>query len=312
MPRADRGGGRVTDSALYFDSQRAGHWQLYRMDLASGASARVLSSDADDFWPKRSPDRTRLVWHRAPRGVHDLDFTRVETWGANADGSSPRRLLRAGAAGNEHSWLQHGHVEWRPDGRALLFTVFDGSWWRITETDTRGRNPRHKTPQGWHCRDGAYWPDQSGIVCVVPMDLSRGEDAQDIWRQPNGGPSQRLTDDGYADWDPSPDPRGAHVAWLRRTGTLANGRQTWDVFVSRADGSAPRNLTGNAPDAPYGAVNSKPCWSRDGRLLYFHRARYGLDDAFRLWRVDPFAPTPHDTLAQIDAGQPGPNEYPDA
>ena len=302
----------LSSSTLLFDSQRDGRWQIYKKNLLTGADTRLTHSAADDFWPKLNPARTRILFYRAPAGAHDSNYGLVELWAMHPDGTGQTRLLRSGANGNEHGWSQHGHVEWHPGGTLLImFAQPAGSpHCGAYQTTATATNPVALTP-GQYTLDPSYWPDGAGFLCSTIKTGDPFPASLDLERFTFGAPPRRLHANALADFDAYASPDGAHIAWLRRQSpALPNGLEQWDILRARADGAGETNLTGGATDAPHGAINSKPQWSRDGRTLYFHRLRYGVDAGFRLWKLAPLAPTPAATLVQLDAGQPGPNEYP--
>ncbi|MCU1537263.1 MAG: periplasmic component of the Tol biopolymer transport system, partial [Humibacillus sp.] len=109
-------------STFAFDSDRSGNFELYTMPLAGGSARRLTSDAAYDSWsPRISPDRRTILFHRAPKGVHDLDQSKVSIWAVAVDGTGLRQLRPSGLDG----WYQQGHAEWSPDGSAIV--LFGGS-----------------------------------------------------------------------------------------------------------------------------------------------------------------------------------------
>ena len=79
---------------VLFDSDRSGHYELYRMS-ADGRHQVRLTNDRryDSWWPKLSPDRKTIVFVRTPAGTHDTNYSKVSTWAVDADGRHVRSLI---------------------------------------------------------------------------------------------------------------------------------------------------------------------------------------------------------------------------
>src|SRR5688572_10137365 len=71
----------LATDALLFDSDRTGNFEIFAM-RADGTEVRQLSADVrfDSWWPRLAPDRSRVVFYRTPKGVHDTDFTQTSLW----------------------------------------------------------------------------------------------------------------------------------------------------------------------------------------------------------------------------------------
>jgi Tol biopolymer transport system component len=108
-----------------------------------------------------------------------------------------------------------------------------------------------------------------------------------------------MTDNVIPDFDPYYAPDGRQIAWLARTDP-SGVMGAWNIMSMSSDGSEQRNVTND------GQINSKPAWSTDGQLIYFHRF-----DSTRANRWQIFSVRPDGTaLREIAPGAPGNNEYP--
>ncbi len=305
---------------LFFDSNRTGNYEIYGMSLPDGAVAQLTNDTRfDSFWPKLSPDQSQILFHRTPRGLHDLNFTAASTWRMMINGSGLTRLLAAATdeGGNEHGWTLHGHVEWHPDGQRLVFAVgLPGQpFTQLAETNSAAQSPRMLTSEAAHHIDPSYGAGPAPIV-FSRSSMAASQGSLIVYALQAGGGAIPLTggvDVGQFgfDYDPYFSPDGDSLAWLRISGPTGMGPATSDIMPLDRNGGV-RNLTGGriTTDAPYGSINSKPCWGRDVRLIAFHGSRNGIDAGFRLWMLDPFAAEPHLTIQQLDVGQPAGNEYP--
>jgi Tol biopolymer transport system component len=293
---------RIPDGSIAFDSDRSGTFEIYTM-TAGGTEVHALTDDAgsDAFWPRISPDRTRILFYRVPAGVHNTrgEYQETELWVMRADGSGETLLLPRHA----HGWHQHGHAEWSPDGTSLVMFAGRTTNPQILVTDADGRNPRAVTDEPGTNVDPAWSPDGATIVYAgCPQRVCLPAD-QEIYTVPaGGGPRTRLTDDGVRDHDPYYSPDGRSIAFLSQTARAddAHPAGVWNIRLMATDGSKLRRLTDDEH------INSKPAWSADGTTIYFHRLVYGRGDGFQVWAVD----VSDGDLREVTRGHPGINEYP--
>lgn len=285
----------LPDTTLAFDSDRSGNFELYTMPHAGGEAKRLTDDPAYDSWsPRISPDRRTILFHRAPKGVHDLAHTKVSIWAVAADGSGLSELRPAGLDG----WSLQGHAEWAPDGNELV--LFGGSRInpQIWTTDAVGQNPRKVTDRPGTNLDPAFSPDGKSIVFVGCAQAICTESGYEIYRVARDGTGEtRLTDDDLRDHDPVVSPDGKTIAWLTAFG--GPGAGVWDIRVAAADGSGARRLVGDD------GITSRPEWMADGMSVLTHRIEPGRD-AFSLYRIS----IDGSSIVEITRGQPGVNEYP--
>lgn len=280
---------------LAFDSDRTGNFELYRAD-GDGQGVRQLTDDPvfDSWWPRISPDRRTIVFHRSPKGSHDLDFTVTSLWSIAADGTGLTELRPAGLDG----WTQQGHVEWSPDGTQLVMFGASRTNPQIYVTDAQGQNPRAVTDRPGTNLDPVFSPDGRTIAFVgCPETICLFGDYEIFTIGVEGGDAVRLTTDGMRDHDPYYSPDGTQLAWLTQVeGGLVG---VWDVRIAPADGSNPRRLAGDD------GITSRPQWSADGSMIIVHRIPPG-GDRFGIYefQVDGSG------VRELTAGQPGNNEYP--
>ena len=134
---------------------------------------------------------------------------------------------------------------------------------------------------------------------TVSRDSVAFEYAGDLWVvSRSGGPARRLTSTPSFEIDPYFSPDGRSIAWLQRTDS-AGPTGVWNIRLMQADGSNQRSVTNDRN------INSKPEWSRDGALIFFHRFQIG-GDRWRLFTVRPDG----SGLSEIGGGAPGNNEFP--
>jgi Tol biopolymer transport system component len=282
-------------STFSFDSNRSGNFELYTMPLAGGAVNRLTNDPSYDSWsPRISPDRRTILFHRTPKGVHDLDQSKVSVWAVASDGTGARELRPPGLNG----WYQQGHAEWSPDGTSLV--LFGGSKVspQIFLTDRLGQAARAVTDRPGTNLDPAFTPDGRQIVFVgCAQALCREKDYEIFRMAKDGSRETRLTDDKLRDHDPMVSPDGSRIAWLTAFG--GRGAGVWDIRIGAADGSGARRLLGDR------AVTSRPEWLPDGQSVLTHRVAPDRR-TFSIYRVS----VDGSSVVELTAGQPGTNEYP--
>jgi Tol biopolymer transport system component len=273
---------------ICFDSNRTGNFEIYTM-RNDGTNQVRLTSDRthDSFWPKLSPDRTKILFVRTPAGVHDTDYKKVTTWIMNADGTGLTRILSLGA----HGWTLQGHPEWKPDGSQIAIIGGASANSQIYIINPNGSNPvrvtnnGHGGPRGGMNLDPSWSPSGEHLLFIgCPYSICLPT-FYEIYRiQADGTMETRLTNDHTPDYDPyySPDAReepGAGViAWLRNTGS-----NRWAIFRMNTNG------TGQTSVIDDGGINSKPGWALDSSTIYFHRIPPHAPPGtlFNLWKVSP-------------------------
>lgn len=281
---------------LVFDSDRSGNFEILTM-AADGGDPQQLTDDPryDSWWPRVSPDRARILFYRAAAGTHDRDATRNSLWMMNADGSGALEIRPRGTDG----WRLQAHAEWSPDGSRLV--MFGGSRFnpQIYLTSASGRRVARLTDRPGTNVDPSWSPDGATVYFVGCPGTLCFERDYEIYSVPSaGGPVVRLTDDGLRDQDPYASPDGRRLAWLTETSTAGIGQ--WNIRIADADGSNPRRVTDDEH------VNSKPEWSRDGRLIYFHRLEVGRRRAFGIFSIRPDGTE----LTELTPESPTVSEYP--
>lgn len=288
----------LADVRMYFDSDRSGNFELFTMGH-DGSSPTQITDDPryDSWWPRLSPDRTRILFYRSPAGSHDRDFTVTSLWMANADGTGLVQVLPVAA----HGWWQQGHAEWSPDGSQLV--MFGGS--RINPqifiTDALGREPRPLTDRGGSNLDPSWSPDGRVIYFIgCPENFCTPSDYEVYSIPVSGrGDATRLTDNDVRDHDPYVSPDDESLAWLvERSG---GSQPVWGIDVGDRSARNAREI----PDDTN--ITSLPRWSADSELIYSHRLDYSVrDPKFEIIVMRPDG----SGLTTLTAGQPGNNEYP--
>lgn len=230
---------------LYFDSDRSGNADIYRMPVAGGEAEQLTTNPADDFSPSVSPDGRWVAFHSLRYGSRNILVM-------PAEGGAAQRVTNDPA--------EERNPLWSPDGQSLSYQLTgtgarDGIY--VISKDQRDRwgTPR----QVWNHPNWGYWSPDGRTL------LSAWTDG--IWIIPvNGGPARLAfqfpdtligQEPGYAQWSPdgrtiyvkAADPKGRSSIWRHpaRGGHLS-------LVVRFSD-----------PARPSYRMN----WSNGGRRFYF-------------------------------------------
>lgn len=286
---------------VVFGSNYSGNYEIYLM-AQDGADVRQLTDDpaCDNWWPRISPDRKKILYYRAPFG-EDGRYEAADLMVMDSDGRNIRLLRAAG----DDNWRIQAHAEWSPDGNELVMCGTSGDMVQLFITDDQGGDPRQITFDGtWNC-DPSWSPDGGSIVFNrCEGDCGSQMVNLDIYTiQVSDGARQRLTADQVADYDPYYSPDGAAIAWLTNADPKAyDGIGAWSIRMMGANGADPRSVIDDHQ------INSKPAWSLNGDRIFFHRLSPSTDKSNR-WRI--FSIHPDGThLTDIDPFDSGQSEYP--
>lgn len=301
----------LATNQVLFDSDRGGNHEIYVM-RSDGNCVTRLTNDAayENWWPRASPDRTKILFYRSPAHDPENYFT-ASLWVMNADGSGVTRLRAQGVNG----WTAQGHAEWSPDGTKIAMFGTAGSAFEIFVTDANGLNPVQYTNRGGVNTDVSWLPNGSTLLfngCANPAVCQPIN--YELYSMPATplAAATRITTDSRADYDPYFSPDGTKLAWLINVDPTANpipgtspvinfGRWAIGMVDVAANGalSNPRYLIDD------GNINSKPAWSLDGQTVFFHRM-VPPDWRFRVFKINPNGTA----LTELTPGATGNSEHP--
>lgn len=279
-PLAD--GPAVAGDRFLFCSTRSGNFELYRSE---GGEVTRLTDDAtqDAWWPRISPDRTRIVFYRSAvadrpaTGGWDNNYEHATLWIMAADGSDARPLLTLADQG----WAAQGVANWSPDGRNL--TMFGRSAstgrWEVyimsleagTPVEVSARESFYVDPSWSPIGDklvfAAFPPEAEGIS-LAQLEIHVADF--------DGTDELRLTTDGYRDHDPSWSPDGSLIVFESEIEPAA---LRWALRTIALPSGAVETLLDD------GNINTLGRFTPDGGLT-FHRFVLGAGTDWRISRIE--------------------------
>ena len=240
----------ITDTKIYFISNRTGHKEVWQMDYDGNGQQDITKQGSIALSPRISPDNSRLAYTSFAKGGVDIAMYSLEL---NRAVTFPR------FGGTNLS------PAWSSDGTKLAFSSSRTGDPEIYIVDASGQNMKRVTAfKGpdvspvWNPKTNsqiAWVSGRTGLPQIYMMDA-------------DGTNVQRLTDQGYA-VSPSWSPNGQYLAfaWIRHYGPGAPGNQ--DIYVMDIASKRFVQLTHDA------GRNDFPSWSPDNRHIVFQSDRRG-------------------------------------
>jgi len=225
VPGDEQSGRFSPDGAkIVFDQQTrfVFNYDIYVMNLASGATTNLTNGVAREAGPAWSPDGSRIAFARETPG--DL----FDVWIMRADGTG-RINLTPGDPANA------GGPVWSPDGSQLAFSSGSGGQPAVEVMRPDGTG-RHVVVTGRYATD--WTPDGRRLLLVTPFD----EDADIEVVNTDGTGLTKITSGPSYDRDAVASPDGRQIAFTR---TYSDFTDT-DVYVANVDGGDPHVVVGGA------------------------------------------------------------------
>jgi TolB protein len=247
----------VTESKIYFVSDRTGHKEIWEMDYDGANQHPITHQGSISLSPRISPDGSRLAFSSLTKSSWEI---MMYSFDLNRLVSFPR------FGGTNLS------PAWAPDGTKLAFSGSRAGDTEIYVTDAAGGDMKHLTSgkgpyvsPTWNRKTGAqiaFVSGRTGLPQIYTMEA-------------DGTNVQRMTDQGYAvspNW--SPNGQFLTFSWMRKYGPGMPGSN--DLYLMDIASKQFVQLTHD------GSRNDFPCWSPDGRHIVFQSNRSGNE---QIWSM---------------------------
>ena len=244
---------------------------IWKQGIGSFGKTRVTYGNKLDLYPAFSPDG-KYIYFSSNRTSENSTIWRISSLGSG------------GLTKITNTQAEDYGVSYIPNEDRLAYTSFP---------------PGANTAQIWtvnldgslqtQLREGDFpvaSPDGTKILFVredTNTVLKRGTTTfhpKQIWVMSiDGGNETQLTQNTTFNCiDPRWSPDGQWIVYSSDEATDSKGRNNYDIWLMKADGSAITQLTTN------GSMDDSPCWDREGKAIYFRSNRGGV---WNIWRFEP-------------------------
>ena len=271
----------ASGSKLIFSSNRSGNLEIWISDLNGEKEIQLTADDQyESNWPRVSPDKSKVLFYRAPKGAKENTYDQYSLWQLSLDDHSVRELIPQGSYG----WSTQGVADWSPDGSKIIMAAAKGKGrWHLYVTNSEGKNPKQISKRESLYLDPSWSPDGSKIVFSAFPEGYTGTKLNRLEifiADANGENEERLTFNKLRDHDAYWSPNGQWVAYETEIQPLYWLLGKWALRITDVTNAKTTEILND------GHVNTLPRWSADSKQLYFHRLRFREDKKFGIWRVD--------------------------
>jgi TolB protein len=240
---------------MLFGSNRDGNQEIYALNLANQATARLTNNPAQDAQPALAPDSVQVAYVGNQEGNNEIYVIGV-------NGGVPLNLTGNAADDQQPTWS--------PDGNWLAFTTNrDGNQeiyiMRRDGTEIRNltNNAANDFAPAWYSVGGLLG-SQDWIAFTTTRDGN-----QEIYKvRPDGTNLTNLTQNPANDHSPAGFTGGALLTFVSdRTGNS-------EIFTMTDNGGSPTNITNNP------AQDIDPAFNPGGNWIAFASEREGSLDVY--------------------------------
>lgn len=251
---------------VYFEEPNGKKFSSLKLQkVGSFARTRLTYGKWRDAFPAFTPDGKYVIF------ASDRTSTRPGLWRIKIGGGSGITMITQTMA------VDYGPCV-APNGTTIAYTslppnAVEEQVWTVEmgtglQTQLREGSFPQISPDGnkilYHRKDS-----ESGVRQIWVMNIDGGEETQ-------------LTQNSeYDATDARWSPDGKSIVFASNEGLDSEKRRNFDIWLMAVNGSRKTQLTTN------GSLDDHPCFSHDGRSIYFRSNRGGY---WNVWRLDPVLP----------------------
>lgn len=235
------------DGRIAFASDEDGDFEIYVLDVVSGAITQLTDNDAADRSPTWSPDGSRIVYVSDQSGDDDL-------YAVEASGGEPVRLTTS----DEHDRTP----AWSPDGTRVMFARESANGSDLMAFNVGCMDEAEACEDtlqtivgGGYDREPAWAAD--GQTVALSTAAFPGLPSAVGLLKPDEDAVRPLAGTGLTDFSPAWSPDGRWIMFV------SNRDGDYDLWAMEPDGGAPVQVTRGA------TVEVQPKWAPGGEFVVF-------------------------------------------
>ncbi|MGH9833224.1 MAG: S41 family peptidase, partial [Blastocatellia bacterium] len=175
----------------------AARGDIFTAPIEKGAPRNLTdSSNAQDKWPRWSPDGSRIAFISDKTGEE-------EVWVVAQDGSKPAEQLTSGGKAMRYA------PEWSPDGKYIVFGDKDGKVWVLTVADKKLVEAADS--KRGQVQDYTWSPKSNYLAFTMQDDISAASIY--VWSSKDNQ-LRRVTSGVFSEFNPAWDPQGNYLFYL--------------------------------------------------------------------------------------------------
>jgi len=175
----------------------AARGDIFTAPIEKGAPRNLTdSSNAQDKWPRWSPDGSRIAFISDRTGEE-------EVWVVAQDGSKPAEQLTSGGKAMRYA------PEWSPDGKYIAFGDKDGKVWALTVADKKLAEVADS--KRGQVQDYTWSPKGNYLAFTMQDDISSASIY--VWSSKDNQ-LRRATSGVFSEFNPAWDPQGNYLFYL--------------------------------------------------------------------------------------------------
>ncbi|KAA0013980.1 MAG: hypothetical protein FE041_02435, partial [Thermoplasmata archaeon] len=269
----------VTGKIVYA-SDESGNYDIWLMDLATGAKVQLTDEEYDETLPYWSPNGNKIAYL-----LKKSDYEH-EIWIMDADGSNKQKIATITSSGQLVCTIMGGWL----DDNNLVFSKVDGSVCHhiLYKVDLNGNVQSILDPND--IGEGEIWfADYNPITKKLVFEAQSGcwDPTMDIYVADYDVATNTISDivllfssENHYDGRPRISPDGQKVVFVHRVaeGAYNPPPDYHDLWVVNIDGSDPRPITSNFGEN----YNMRPTFVDDDTIIFFAKK----EGAYDLWMMD--------------------------